>query len=225
MPDDSDNDHASALSAPQPVVGYKANEVYDDAFFSQYGKSNPEYRQACLVIAKTLLDLLKPRKVVDFGCGAGLHLEPFMESKVEVLGIDVAPACISHQPGNLPFLLADLRLPFSLTSPFTEFDLALCVDVLEHIEEEHAQVALNTITRGAKTCILSCAPPGQGGHFHVNEQPRRYWVDRMKGMGWQYDRKSTGQLERYFLGHRKQLPWSWMYHNLCIYKRADTDKV
>ena len=36
--------------------------------------------------------------------------------------------------------------------------------------------ALANVTRGAGLAILSCAPPGQGGHHHVNERPRRYWV-------------------------------------------------
>ena len=49
-----------------------------------------------------------------------------------------------------------------------------------------------TITEGAKLLVLSCAPPGQKGHHHVNEQPRRYWIAQLKKRGWAYQRRETG---------------------------------
>ena len=60
------------------------------------------------------------------------------------------------------------------TRPFENlwgaFDLALCLDVGEHIPESRVGVFLDNITQFADTLLLACASPGQGGHHHVNEQ-------------------------------------------------------
>jgi hypothetical protein len=119
-------------------------------------------------------------------------------------------------------------IPTPCSSPATSAGRSVAVrrcrsiDVLEHLEDEDSAAALANIVTGASMVILSCAPPGQGGHHHVNERPRRYWVARMAKLGWLYQRRETGALERSFLERRDQLPWSWMYHNLCLYRPEAT---
>jgi hypothetical protein len=42
----------------------------------------------------------------------------------------------------------------------------------------------------------------------------------MAELGWHYQRRETGALERHFLERRDRLPHSWMYHNLCVYRQS-----
>jgi hypothetical protein len=37
---------------------------------------------------------------------------------------------------------------------------------------------------------MTAAPPGQGGHFHVNEQPSEYWIKQFETFGYQVDPKT-----------------------------------
>ena len=196
------------------------HRIYDDAFFRQYGAANADYANACRFIAAEIARRFRPRSAVDWGCGAGLHAAELARQGVAVVAVDaVVPAPALRAP-DVDIRVADLTRPLPPDLLSGPYDLSLCVDVMEHLHEADADVALDTITAGAGLVILSCAPPGQGGHHHVNEQPRRYWVARMAARGWSYDRRETGQMETFFRGHRATLPYSWMYHNLCVYRGA-----
>lgn len=192
-------------------------EIYDRAFFGEHGAGNPVYAAACAFIAGELHRRFQPETVVDWGCGAGLHAAAMQQCGARVVAVDGVIADADLRAPGIDIRRADLRRPVPAELTFERYDLSLCLDVLEHLEAEHADQALANVTRGAALVILSCAPPHQGGHHHVNEQPRRYWVGKMAAIGWHYDRKATGAMERHFLGFRDRLP-TWMYHNLCIYR-------
>jgi 2-polyprenyl-3-methyl-5-hydroxy-6-metoxy-1,4-benzoquinol methylase len=195
--------------------------VYDRAFFLEYGRANPAYAAACEVIAAELARRFAPRTAIDWGCGAGLHVGALRRAGVEAVGVDAVIPDADLRDPDAVLVSGDLRRPVARSSSLPpRCDLSLSIDVLEHLEDADSAAALANIVSGAALVILSCAPPGQGGHHHVNERPRRYWVARMGAIGWQYQRRETGALERTFLARRDQLPWSWMYHNLCVYRPA-----
>jgi len=194
--------------------------IYDDKFFREYGAANASYAGACSFIATEIYRRFQPRSAIDWGCGAGLHAAELARLGVDVIAVDAVVAADELRAGGIDIRRADLTEPLPFGFVPERYDLSLCVDVMEHLHEADADIALDNITQNAELVILSCAPPGQGGHHHVNEQPRRYWVARMAARGWRYDRRETGSMENYFLGHRDQLLFSWMYHNLCVYRRA-----
>jgi SAM-dependent methyltransferase len=190
--------------------------VYDREFFAPYSILEPAYARACQLIGEEIHRRLRPTTVVDWGCGTGLHLAAMKASGAAVLGVDGVIADDDLRAPGVDIIEADLCERVHL--PWPSYDLSLCIDVLEHIEDERSGPALENIVRGASVVVLSCAPPGQGGHHHVNERPRRYWVKRMAELGWVYQRRETGAMENHFLTMRDELTQSWMYHNLCIYR-------
>ena len=192
--------------------------IYDRAFFADYAASNAVYAGACEVIATELVRRFQPATAVDWGCGTGLHASAMARAGVRVLGVDGVLADPDQRASGVEIRVADLTRPVAAELTFSSYDLSLCIDVLEHLDDQHSAAALANVTRGAAIVVLSCAPPGQGGHHHVNERPRRYWVERMAAIGWRYDRQETGSMERGFVADRSRLPWSWMYHNLCVYR-------
>ncbi len=198
-------------------------DIYDDDFFTTYGVKSAAYVRACSFIAEHIHDRFQPRSVIDWGCGAGLHSAALKRRGVDVIAIDGVAVAADLVATGVEIVIADLATPVPSDLVFANYDLSLCIDVMEHLSAAAAGAALANITRGADLVVLSCAPPGQGGHHHVNEQPRRYWVARMAALGWSYDRRETGAMETHFLAHRDQLPLSWMYHNLCVY-RPDHDR-
>ena len=196
-------------------------ELYDREFFVELGAANPVYASACDVIAGEMFGRFAPRSVVDWGCGAGLHAAALVARGADVVGVDGVRVDDDLRAPGVRIEIADLTEPIGPPTVPERYDLSLCIDVLEHIEEPQSDQVLRNLCRGADLVILSCAPPHQGGHHHVNEQPRRYWVKRMAGLGWRYDRREAGAMERSFLGMRDRLPWTWMYHNLCVYRPED----
>jgi hypothetical protein len=195
--------------------------IYDREFFRRYGRSDATYTAACELIAAEIAARFGPATAIDWGCGAGLHVGALVRAGVDAVGVDGVIADDDLRDRDAVIVRGDLRAPIERGGALPErCDLALSIDVLEHIDEVDSAAALANITGGAELVILSCAPPGQGGHHHVNEQPRRYWVRRMAAIGWSYQRRETGSLERHFSERRDRLPHSWMYHNLCIYTPA-----
>jgi hypothetical protein len=194
--------------------------LYDRAFFTTYGAQNRVYAEACDFVVEEIHRRFAPRSAIDWGCGAALHAAALAQRGVAVTAVDAVRVDEDLRAPGVDVRIADLTQPVPAGLVRERCDLALCIDVLEHIPDADSAAVLANVTRGAELVILSCAPPGQTGHHHVNERPRRYWVARMAELGWRYDRRETGDMERHFLAHRDRVPWSWMYHNLCIYRPA-----
>jgi hypothetical protein len=94
------------------------------------------------------------------------------------------------------------------------FDLAVSFEVLEHIEAEYSDVFVENLTKLSDRILVSAAPPGAGGHHHVNCQPQSYWHKKFLEFGYLYDEIKT-------LAIREALqPWARrkeLYHNNLLY--------
>jgi SAM-dependent methyltransferase len=171
-------------------------------------------RRSAAAVVPILMSIVRPASVVDLGCGMGTWLGQFSKEGVaDVLGVDGAyieqtTLCIPPER----FLPHDLARPFSL--PRT-FDLALCLEVAEHLPEARAAGLVEDLVRLAPVVVFSAAVPGQGGTEHVNEQWPEYWralfarhnyvcLDCLRPLIWHDDRVE-----------------SWYRQNLLIYVRAD----
>jgi SAM-dependent methyltransferase len=127
------------------------------------------------VIAPVVVGFLKPSSVVDVGCGLGHWLAAFQDSGVtDVIGIDSEQIDLS-QLGFDPelFIALDLAKPFELNRTF---DLAVCLEVGEHLAAASAAVLVSSLAGLAPLVLWSAAIPHQGGHGHVNEQWTDYWA-------------------------------------------------
>src|SRR5262249_55238903 len=56
-----------------------------------------------------------------------------------------------------------------------KFDLALCLEVAEHLPESDAKVLVQNLCNAADTILFSAAIPGQVGTGHINAQWPSYW--------------------------------------------------
>ncbi len=139
--------------------------------------------QSARAIAPVLMELVKPRSVVDVGCGVGPWLLAFSELGIEDFwGID--GDYVDRQALLIPpdrFAATDLSRPF--TAPRT-YDLALSLEVAEHLPETSAAVFVESLTRLAPAVYFSAAIPGQGGTSHQNEQWPDYWSELFARRGY-----------------------------------------
>jgi SAM-dependent methyltransferase len=177
-----------------------------------------EIRDGSLASARAvvpeLLTLLEPKSVVDIGCGTGAWLSAFREKGIEdVRGVDgdyVKRNALLIPQEN--FQAADLTQPLSLGR---RFDLAISLEVAEHIAPERAGIYVDNLTRLSDVIAFSAAIPHQTGHGHVNEQWPDYWRDLFEKRGY-----------RVVDAMRKRI-WTlknverWYKQNLLIYVKAD----
>jgi SAM-dependent methyltransferase len=128
------------------------------------------------LIWPTLKAWFHPRSVVDVGCGRGAWLRVAREDQCDrVLGIDIK---VSHPTDFLTnreyYRQADFREPFA--TALGTFDLAISLEVAEHLPESKAQHFIQELTRLSEVVVFSAAIPGQGGLGHINEQWPVYWA-------------------------------------------------
>ena len=121
--------------------------------------------------------------VVDVGCGNGSWLSVFRELGVQrIFGVDgdwiesdrlLIPAdCFRRMP-----LDRDLAIGGA-------FDLAVSLEVAEHLHETRAAGFVADLCRLAPVILFSAAVPYQGGLNHVNEQWPDYWSDHFARQGY-----------------------------------------
>jgi hypothetical protein len=65
------------------------------------------------------------------------------------------------------------------------FDLAVCLEVAEHLPPERAASFIAELCHLAPVVLFSAAIPGQGGHHHLNEQPIGYWNHQFNTHGYE----------------------------------------
>lgn len=135
------------------------------------------------IIVPIVLELLPVRSIVDVGCGQGVWLAAFQKFDVEdVLGID--GDYVDRGALAIPsscFRPVDLSLPFTVERTF---DLAVSLEVAEHLPPESAAGFVESLTRLAPAVLFSAAIPFQGGTNHVNEQWPEYWAGLFREYGY-----------------------------------------
>lgn len=189
-------------------------KIYDRAFFEEWGKHHARYVNTAERVAEYLYSSLRPGRIVDLGSGCGVYSHFFRKLGTEVLSIDgVRPPEEEAFPGDL--VLRDLTEP--IDNIWGAFDFTLCFDVAEHIPQKLVDPFLGNLTRFSPMVLLSAAPPNQGGTHHVNEQPKRYWTERLKRFGFAYNRPRTGSIVEHF---KKCKPgFMWMCQHISVYER------
>ena len=144
---------------------------YDAAFFKMHSNNSSS---SAGKIVPYLVSLFCPQSVVDVGCGIGTWAAEFKRQGVpEVMGID--GAYVDKSQLRIPessFLSRDLERPLASRETY---DLAISVEVAEHLSPSRASSFVEDLIRLAPVVVFSAAVPYQGGKNHVNEQWCSYW--------------------------------------------------
>jgi SAM-dependent methyltransferase len=131
-------------------------------------------RRSAEAIVPQVMDLLAPRSVCDVGCGRGIWLAVFRQHGADrVIGTDgdyIDPSRLEIDTDS--FVPANLEEGVPIEGPF---DLAVSLEVAEHLAESVAERFVEDLVRLAPAVLFSAAVPGQGGLDHVNEQWPDYW--------------------------------------------------
>ena len=155
-------------------------DTYDNEFFKRIlATSLPSAN----IIIPMAIELVKPKSVIDIGCGIGAFLSCFRENGIEdILGIDG-----DYVDLNNILIPRDKFSPYDLSKKYNvgrKFDLAVSLEVAEHIQKESAEVFIDNLVNLSDVILFSAAIPGQGGTSHVNEQWPTYWAEIFKKRGY-----------------------------------------
>lgn len=153
--------------------------VYNEKFFRNLREGTSS---SAGIVVKHLLELTQPKSVIDIGCGSGTWLSEFVRLGInDVVGVDGHYVNRDHlliDPRR--FIAHDLSVPFRTQR---RFDLALCLEVAEHLPPEAAETIVETLVRLSSIIYFSAAIPLQGGTHHVNEEWQSEWAVRFRNHG------------------------------------------
>ena len=154
--------------------------TYSPAFFA---RELDRARSSAETIVPLVMERVEPRSVVDLGCGHGIWLQTFARHGVEdYIGVDgdwVPPEKLHFPPDR--FVAHRLDKPLRLGR---RFDLAVSLEVAEHLPERGARQFVRNIADLAPCVLFSAAVPYQRGTDHVNEQWPDYWASLFAAHGY-----------------------------------------
>jgi len=150
---------------------------------AEFERQHQRSRMAAAVIIPLALRATGARSVLDVGCGVGTWLAACAENGIEdYLGIDGyhVDADLLQIPRQ-HFQTTDLRQPLALDRAY---DLALSVEVAEHLPPEAGPLLVKQLTGAAPAVLFSAAIPGQTGPGHINERSQSYWAGLFAAHGY-----------------------------------------
>jgi SAM-dependent methyltransferase len=155
--------------------------------------------------------------LADIGCGSGIYEAEFKRRGLRVAGCEYSRN--SRRAAKRRGI--DVH-PFDLSQssellPGCPYPAAMTVEVAEHIPSSLADQFVTYVAGVSNLIIFTAAQPGQGGHGHINEQPRSYWSEKFLRVGFEVDAHATARVAGAL---RSSDAFPILYNNLQILRRC-----
>jgi SAM-dependent methyltransferase len=188
--------------------------LYDTRYYRSISSGS---RRSAVSVFNHLAPLLEDGEasLVDVGCGSGAWAAVFAErfATKDIRGIDgdyVDRARL--EIAEVAFQAHDLTRPLKADRRFA---LASSLEVAEHLPEASAPILIDTLSGFSDRVLFSAAVPGQGGEYHVNEQPLEYWRALFRARGF----TAVDCIRPVLRKDRSVAPW--YRYNSILYVRDD----
>ena len=143
---------------------------------------NRQSLQSPRAVLPVIFDQIKPANLLDVGCGIGTWAKVAGELGVnDIVGLDGVQ--IDQEQRLITdehFRVQDLTAVWDLGRIF---DLVLCLEVAEHLDQQFATHLVHNLTAHGHTIVFSAACPGQAGQHHVNCQWPSFWQELFNAEG------------------------------------------
>jgi 2-polyprenyl-3-methyl-5-hydroxy-6-metoxy-1,4-benzoquinol methylase len=172
--------------------GRDHSSVYDGGYFDMVDRTSGASAE---VMARTLIEQLHPKRVIDVGCGTGQLLLRLREKGVEVLGLEYASSAIdTARSRSLPIELFDATDQGQANRHFGDFDLAVCLEVVQQLPPNAAHDVITLLCRHADTVLFS-APPCANDRNPKCPRPKSHWIDEFHRRNFQLDETISAHLK------------------------------
>lgn len=151
---------------------YKKVKWYDEA-----------YEEKLKAVEEHLPNTDKSIRILDIGCGKGHYIRRLISLGYKnITGVEFSSYCCETWLDELNVINANW-LELGPTLEDNSFDLAVCMDVLEHIEPSNIQKFVSNIERTCNEAILGIANHSdimEGEELHLIQQGVPWWTELLK---------------------------------------------
>ena len=195
------------------------NMIEEKKYTEKFYKSREDGSyQSAKEVLPLINSIFEPHSVVDIGCGVGDWLKVWHEEfgVGDILGID-GPYVKPHQlkiPQHF-MKLQDLKTNLSFEK---KYDLAMSLEVAEHLPETNAEEFVKSLTQASDIVVFAAAIIGQEGTFHINEQLPEYWAKIFL----KYNYEPIDYI-RPKIWNNEKIEW-WYRQNILLYVKSDRIK-
>ena len=189
--------------------------IYNPYYYDMHVEG-PAIRSA-ETIANSILNNFEVKSAIDVGCGTGALLEALRDRDCKEFGFEYSEAALNYCRAR-QLDVAKFDLERDVFTDNRTFDVAVSMEVAEHLPEIVSDRYVDLLTRLSRVIVFTAASPGQGGADHINEQPPSYWITKFQQRGfkhakelsqrWSESWKASGDVE------------SWYHQNLMIFRRV-----
>lgn len=168
---------------------------YNKEFFKNIESNSSLSAKHMLPVVNSLLS---PKSVIDIGCGTGEWLNVWLQELniSDLRGVE--GPYLSPEQLNIDRALVVFHDLKNVYSENRRYDLAMSLEVGEHLPVENAENLVRTLTGLSDAVLFSAAVPGQEGTYHINEQYPEFWaslfqkydyvpVDAIRSLIWDND--------------------------------------
>ncbi len=194
----------------------QTSNLYNSSFYDK--QSQESFDSGYKIIEILFQKFISPiSSIVDFGCGVAPWLAAAKDLGVKkVCGIDgdYVPRDRLLIP-NDDFYPNDLSKPESIKLPISRFDIAMSMEVAEHLPAVSAKPFIKKLCDSADVVLFSAAIPYQGGHGHVNENWPEYWAALFAEFNF-----VPFDIIRPAIWHNDKVCW-WYKQNILLFVKQD----
>ena len=190
--------------------------TYNQVIFEAFSR----YAEAAAPGVAEVLTRMFPhvKRVVDIGCGTGHFVRALRRLRVDAEGLEYSPRARQVAAAELGITVSPLDLRSADRLAIRSADLAMSIEVAEHVPPMLGDNLVALLTRTAPLVFFTAATPGQGGTGHVNEQPNAYWIDRFSARGFGFEESTTEAVRLALASTVVGSPW--IAKNAMIFRQA-----
>lgn len=162
-------------------------QLYDADYYQTSFSENPEqtygrrepWTTFFANISAKIIRAYKPDTAVDIGCAFGLLVESLVDQGVDAYGFDISPFAIEQARDDMKGRLAVHAITDAIPlRNGKKYDVAICIEVLEHLPPEQADLAIANLCSCSDRVVFSSSPDDFDEPTHFNVLATEAWIEK-----------------------------------------------